>query len=228
MNPCPRRPFAWAVDRAGCSPGTHAAWSPFLAAALRTVSQALDLTRLQRDGELLETCLRVLGEVGNEGAEADAPADPLASGAVVALALDRSIACDWRADLVDRWSRSRALVAELEWGGLEPAALRAHLLAPERERPELLARAASHLDETPDARTAVDARGDWGRILDEARASDVQSAVRHLVWAKDVASTARTRAALERVATEEGIDRSRLDRLREEVEALASPADRGE
>ena len=88
-----------------------------------------------------------------------APGDPRASGAVVALALDRSIACDWRPDLVDRWSRSRALVAALEWGGLEPTALRAHLLAPERERPEFLARAATHLDETPDALTAVEVLG---------------------------------------------------------------------
>lgn len=151
--------------------------------------------------------------------------DAGASSAVVALALDRSIACDQPPDRLDRWSRSRALAAALDWGGLGGAALRAHLLAPELDRPQFIAAAQNLLGKTPLALTDDEARAMFGRILAEAPARDVLSAVEHLVVAGDVRSKSRMLAALDRIAQDPDVDGRDLKRSREEVRRLPNPAE---
>jgi hypothetical protein len=154
-----------------------------------------------------------------------APDDPLAKSAVTALALDRSIACDWRPDLTDRWSRNRALAAALEWGALTPKELRAHFVAPLADDPEFLETLRERLTGTPEALSDEETRDAWRRLLDEKSARRVLAAVRFLVDARDVASKDRMLAALDAIAGAEGTDADALARWRGHVEALGAPAD---
>jgi len=122
-----------------------------------------------------------------------------ARAVVVKLALDRSIACDWRADLANRWSRNRALDAALDWGGLAAKDLRAHVVAPEPEDPEFLEAACGHLAKTPEALTDTEVRDAWRRLLDSPVSGRVLAAVRFLEGLKDAASKDRMLAALDRL-----------------------------
>jgi hypothetical protein len=155
-----------------------------------------------------------------------APEDEQTRAAVVALALDRRIECDRRPDLVDRWSRSRALAAALDWGGLSTTALRSHLLAPEVDRPQLLAEGLHRLADTPEALTSAEAADAWRRVLDSATGPDVVAAVHHLLLqGGDTALRPSILAALDRLADDESVDHDDVVRLRERVATLDNPDD---
>lgn len=127
------------------------------------------------------------------------PKDDAAKAAVVKLALDRSIRCEWRADLTNRWSRNRALDAALDWGGLAAKDLRAHVVASKPDDPEFLETACDRLAQTPAALTDVEVRDAWRVLLDSATPTRVLAAVRFLAGRKDAASKARMLAALDRL-----------------------------
>lgn len=127
------------------------------------------------------------------------PADEAAKTVVTAIALDRSIACDQRADLTDRWSRNRALDAALDWGGLTVKSLRSHVLATAPEVPEFLESVQARLARTEDRLTAEEMREAWRNMLDSPRAGHVFAAIRYLADAGDNASKRRMLDALSRV-----------------------------
>jgi hypothetical protein len=156
-----------------------------------------------------------------------APDDPLAKTTVVALALDRSIACDWRPDLADRWSRNRALAAALEWGALAPKDMRAHFVAPQADDPEVLETLQHRLHGTPEAPADSEVRDAWRRLLDAPGDRAVLAATRFLVEERDLESKDRMLAALDRIATVEGADAHAVARWRGRVEALGTPSEDG-
>lgn len=127
------------------------------------------------------------------------PTDEAAKSAVVALALDRSIACNWRPDLTNRWSRNRALDAALDWGELATVDLHAHVVAPEPEDPEFLRSAERRLAGTPDALTDAETRDAWRRLLDSPQPGRLLAAVACLLELEDVVSMERMLAALGRL-----------------------------
>lgn len=153
------------------------------------------------------------------------PGDSLAKSTVVALALDRTIACDWRPDLTDRWSRNRALAAAVDWGGLTNKDLRSHFIAPHADDPEFLDQVRERLRGSPEALTDAEVRDAWRRLLDARAARPVLAAIRFLVFARDAASKDRMLASLDRIGAAEDADADALARWRRRVQDLGTPGE---
>lgn len=162
------------------------------------------------------------------------PNDAAASTAVVAVALDRTIECTWRPDLTDRWCRSRALAAAIEWGGLTREALSAHLADPTPEQPAFLEEAAPLLPgHVAYPWLSEEMLAAWLRVLDGPPRKQIAAAITRLLMAGHISSKARMLAALDRlqrrideVGSETApVSAAAIARLRTEVEYIQDGLD---